>query len=143
VTLDPRWWRVTRGGTSPVAVASTLRRSRSVAVVTAGGRPIGVAALVEHDGGSATAVLELHAWPGAEALVRRVAPAIVRAAFVGGGLRRLYHRTFVDDPDVLGDAASWFTAEVRYPAFAWIDGAYRDRIEWCCPATAVPEEEPA
>jgi len=144
VTIDPRWWRITRAGTAPPAVVGALRQSGAVAVVTDGaGTPVGAAALCEHTPASATAVLEVHALPGQEDRVRRVAAALVRAAVEGGGLRRLYYRDFDDDPDVLGDVRAWFTPEVRLPRFARVDGEYRDRTEWCLVAAEMPPEPEA
>jgi len=139
VAIDPRWWRVTRAGTTPAAVVGALRQSGAVAVVTDdAGIPVGAAALCEHTPASATAVLEVHALPGREDLVRSLAAALVRAAVEGGGLRRLYFRDFDDDPDVLGDVRAWFTPEVRIPRFARVDGEYRTRTEWCLVAAEMP-----
>lgn len=139
VTVEPRWWRVTRGGTAPPTVVTALRSADAVAVVADHiGALVGAAALCEHDVASATAVIELHALPGREEVVRSVAADLVRAAVFGGGLRRLYFRDFDDDPDVLGDVRTWFSPEVRIPRFALIDGGRPTRTEWCLVASDLP-----
>ena len=128
--VEPRWWRITRGGASPSVVMSAIQQCDAVGVVLdADGEPVGAAALAEGSMVASTAVLDLVALPNdaARATVAAVAPDIVRAGLQGGALRALYHQCFDDDPDLLGTTRPLWVEEVRFPDYALVDGHWRDR----------------
>ncbi len=132
VTIEPRWWRLTRVGTSPPVVMQSIQQCDAGGVVLDDeGRPVGAAVLAEGSVAARTAVLDLHALPDerSQSIVRRHAPDIVRAAIVGAQLRRLYHHRFDDDPDLLGDTGYLWETEVVFPEFAIVDGSMRARSQ--------------
>lgn len=128
VTIEPWWWRATRFGAAPPVVVQCIRQMDAGAVVVdASGEPVGAAALAEGSTVALTAVLDLHALPdpAAHEVVRSVAPDLVRAAFEGAGLRRLYHHQLDGAPDLLGATADLWRPEVVVPDFAMVDGTWR------------------
>jgi len=133
VTIEPTWWRVTRYGSAPPVVMQMLQQCDALAVVLAsGGRRVGAAALAEGSTVAGTAVLDLHSLPDpdAHATVQSVAPDIVRAAFEGAGLRRLYHHRFEGDPELRGATTGLWSAEVHFPDYALVDGEHRGRTTY-------------
>lgn len=137
-----------------MVVLGKLEEFAAIAVVAdADLRLVGAAALAGLTGSSATASIDLHAVPGEEAHVRRVAPDIVRAAFEGSGIRHLYHERFDDDPDMLTEMAEVWRLEATLPEFAMVDGRYADRLIlgisadeltawWAATARSRPAPEP-
>lgn len=127
--VDPRWWRFSRHGLEPSQAIATSRGTAAGALVLDGyGAPMACALLVDA-GGSKVGTLEYFALPNpaAHELARRFAPDLIRAAFEGAPIERLYYERFENDPDVLGEVGSEFEVEVTYPDFAMVDGTYEAR----------------
>jgi hypothetical protein len=127
---DPRWWRFSRHGLDPNLVVTIAGTTSAGAVVHDGlGRPVACALLADA-GEAGTGTFEYFALADevALALARHHAPALVRAAFDGAPIRRLYHERFERDPDVLGSLAAIFEPEVVFPEFALVDGRFETRV---------------
>ena len=130
VTLvDPRWWRFSRKGLEPsILLENAQSVAAGVIIHNETGRPVACGVLTDA-GASTTGTLEYFARPDERSLslARQFAPEIIRAAFTGSPIRRLYHERFEGDPDVLGEMADLFEVEVTYPSFALVAGQLEQR----------------
>lgn len=126
----PRWWNVTRHGTSPEATMNSLSSYAAGVTILHEQTPIGIATLSE-TGSAGTGMFEVRAVdaPALRDSVSDLVPVLIASVFAMSDVRILYHSRFDGDPELRGRSLPLWRDEVRFPEYAFIAGRYEDLIQ--------------